>query len=113
MTKEAQKTHGKKRSDKWPAVRKAFLKGKTCAVCGTNQKLEAHHVVPFHTDPARELDPANLLPLCEGPDRDCHRLIGHLGNFQSINVKSRQDAAALLVKVSHRPKWVNGKWMPT
>src|SRR5271157_1792530 len=94
-----------KRSDKWPEVRKAFLKGKVCACCGGNKCLQAHHVVAFHADISKELDPTNLVALCEGTDRDCHRLFGHLGNYQSINENVREDAEIWRNKVTNRPKW--------
>lgn len=84
MDIEKAKTHGKKRSDKWPALRRAFLKGKVCAVCGKRKKLEAHHILPFHIDPSKELDPSNLLPLCEGNKTiNCHLRFGHFDDFRT------------------------------
>lgn len=74
---------GAKRSNKWPTLRKNFLAGKSCALCGGKKKLEAHHVKPFHLFPDLELDPTNLIPLCEGyKDIDCHLIWGHFGNFK-------------------------------
>ena len=59
------------RSPKWPALRRKFLqRNPTCAACGTTECLEVHHCVPFHIDSAKELDPRNLLTLCEGDKRD-------------------------------------------
>jgi 5-methylcytosine-specific restriction protein A len=75
-----------KRSGHWPTLRKHFLQGKVCAVCGGSRKLEAHHIMPFHLDPTKELDPLNLIALCEGnPKVNCHLVYGHLGNFKGLN----------------------------
>jgi 5-methylcytosine-specific restriction protein A len=97
------KTHGKKRDGRWPALRRLFLKGKVCAVCGGKKKLEAHHILPFHLYPARELDPNNLIPLCEGPG-NCHLSFGHLHNFSSYNADVVNDAANFAFKIAHRPR---------
>lgn len=77
-----------KRSDKWPKVRQEHLKKKpTCAVCGGKTTLEVHHKVPFHTKPDLELDPNNLITLCESKKNGvtCHLWFGHLGNYKCIN----------------------------
>jgi 5-methylcytosine-specific restriction protein A len=101
-----------KRSGKWPKVRRDFLKGKVCAVCGyKGPKLEAHHVKPFHLHPADELDPANLVALCEEGHEgvNCHLLIGHAGNFQGINPDARRDAAMWSVKLASNKKFVQAQ----
>lgn len=83
-TIEHKKTQGKLRSPKWRKFRKEFLKGKVCAACGKANKLQLHHIQPFHLFPERELDIANVIPLCEGPgDTDCHLMIGHGNNFKA------------------------------
>lgn len=93
----------KKRSDKWPAIRKAFLeKSPLCAVCDSSKKIEVHHVKPFHEFPELELSPDNLITLCEG-DTSCHLLYGHLKNFKSINVNVREDAQTWNHKIRYRP----------
>jgi len=51
-----------------------------------------HHVVPVHIDPSRELDPENLVTLCEGPSFNCHLFFGHLRNWSSFNPDIRKDA---------------------
>ena len=95
------KTHGKRRSPKWPAFERGFLKGKVCAACGGRKKLVGHHIKPFHLFPALELVASNLLPLCEGnPALNCHLVIGHNGNFQRINPNAVADAAALRAKLT-------------
>lgn len=103
---------GAARSPQWSAVRNEFIRNNpTCAACGTTKKLQAHHVVAYHTDKAKELDPSNLIALCEGMERNCHRFIGHLDNFQSINENSREDAAAWLKRIQNRPKWNGLEWV--
>jgi hypothetical protein len=79
---------GAKRSSAWPAVRKAhLLKHDRCLACGGTSKLEVHHLIPFHIDPSRELDPTNLITLCESGKGGiiCHLAIGHLGNYRNAN----------------------------
>lgn len=86
---------GASRSPLWSRTRDAFLDGRQCAVCGGSTALVAHHVVPFHLAPDLELDPDNLIPLCEANRYgvNCHLLFGHLGNYRRINVSVRADAA--------------------
>jgi 5-methylcytosine-specific restriction endonuclease McrA len=87
----------KKRSSKWPALRKAFLEGKACAACGSIDHLEAHHIVPFSVDPNLELSIENLIALCDKPGRDnCHLEIGHSGNYRNKNLDVVADAAKVL-----------------
>lgn len=78
---------GAARSSRWRGVRNDYLKGRTCAVCGGRRSLIAHHIIPFHLAPDLELDPQNLIALCEAGRYgiNCHLLIGHLGNFQRAN----------------------------
>ena len=66
---------GVARSPKWAAFEREFLKGKTCLGCGRADLLSAHHILPFHVDQVRELDPTNLAPLCHGPTF-CHFVLG-------------------------------------
>lgn len=92
------------RSPHWPAVRKKFLEGKTCAACGGSENLEAHHVEPFHVEPAKELDPTNLIALCEHPGRDCHFRFGHFFDWKDWNDNVRADAAGELKRVAKHEK---------
>lgn len=97
---------GAKRSSKWPAVRRAFLRAHPfCAACGRATKLEVHHIVPFHVDPALELDAANLITLCECEHNgvNCHLLFGHLGSYKSLNPYVVVDAKVWLAKIQGRP----------
>jgi 5-methylcytosine-specific restriction enzyme A len=81
-----------KRSSKWPSLRKSFLKTHpACAACGTNQKLEVHHIVPFSLDKTLELVESNLITLCDGPN-SCHLNTGHLGSWKTANPNVVKDA---------------------
>jgi hypothetical protein len=86
---------GTPRSPRWPALRAAFIKGRQCAGCDAGRDLEAHHIVPYHIDPARELDTANLICLC----RDCHFVFGHLRDWSASNPQVREDAALFLQRI--------------
>jgi len=98
---------GVRRSGKWPTIRKDYLKlHPKCEVCGGTRKLEVHHKVPFHLKPGLELEPTNLITLCE-EDTDgvnCHLLFGHLGNFKSFNHAVVSDAKVWAIKIRNRPK---------
>lgn len=97
---------GSKRSGKWPAVRRAhLLSNPVCVMCGGKKKLEAHHIRPFHLHPELELDPSNLITLCENKADgvNCHLLFGHLGNFKSFNANVEADAKAWNKKIKTRP----------
>ena len=97
---------GSKRSNKWPTVRKNYLKDhSTCEVCGGNKKLEVHHIRPFHLHPDLELNPSNFITLCENMNDgiSCHLLIGHLGNFKSVNNDVVRDSLIWAKKIKNRP----------
>ena len=101
------KEQGKKRSGKWPTVRKKFLaENPACAVCGsTKGKCEVHHIHPFHLHPQLELDPTNFITLCENKNDgiNCHLAFGHLGNFKSYNINVLEDAKTWNKKIKERP----------
>ena len=84
-----------KRSPQWDGVRKAHLKNHpNCEVCGGNVRLNVHHIQPFHIHPELELEPTNLITLCEclSYGINCHLLVGHLGNYKNVNPNSVEDA---------------------
>lgn len=86
---------GVPRSREWPKVRSIHLKNNPfCAVCGGVKSLEVHHVKPYHLFPAMELNPGNLISLCESGKRGvtCHLFFGHLGNYSNTNLTVREDA---------------------
>jgi hypothetical protein len=73
---------GTPRSPKWQSVRNEFIKTHDeCVCCGSKNKLQVHHILPFCVDPSKELDPDNLATMCSR----CHLLIGHCGWFQRYN----------------------------
>lgn len=85
------------RSPKWRAVRRRWLKDHpTCAACGRRLFRQVHHKVPVHIDPSRELDPTNLITLCEIPKVNHHLNVGHLGDWTRYNSNVVADAAAIL-----------------
>jgi hypothetical protein len=61
-----------------------------------------HHIHPFHLYPNLELEPSNLLTLCE-TGGNCHIMLGHLKNWKSYNLGVRKDAEVLLQKIKARP----------
>jgi predicted HNH restriction endonuclease len=63
--------------------------------------LEVHHVKPFHLFPQLELDPANLMTLCEDGG-NCHFMVGHLKDWRRYNPKARPAAASYLGWFRHR-----------
>jgi len=86
---------GMKRSDEWPIVRKEYLeKHPSCAVCGSLKKVEVHHKIPFHIDPALELNPRNFISLCRSKRMgfNCHFTWGHLNDWKDFNVDVVKDA---------------------
>lgn len=79
---------GAARSSDWHAVRDAFLvEHPTCACCGGTKHLRVHHIVPFWVRQDLELDPENLIVLCEAKKFgiNCHLLVGHHGNWKLWN----------------------------
>ena len=83
-----------KRSKDWPIVREAHLKeNPACAVCGGKESVEVHHKKPFHLHPELELEPTNLISLCEAKKYgvNCHLLFGHLGNYKTENLHLESD----------------------
>jgi 5-methylcytosine-specific restriction endonuclease McrA len=89
------------RSPKWSSIRKEHIKNNPeCAACGSSKKLEVHHKIPVHIQPELELDPSNLITLCDSP---CHLIFGHLFNYKSYNKTVETDCAVYLDKVKNRP----------
>lgn len=89
------------RSSKWKTVRKDHLsKHSECAACGRKDNLEVHHIEPYHVNPDRELDPTNLITLC---DDYCHFVFGHLMDYRSWNANVVEDCQAYKQKRELRP----------
>lgn len=93
-TAQGKASLGQQRSGAWRKVRAEHLKAHPkCEVCGGISKLEVHHIVPFHTQPELELEPSNLITLCENRayGNICHLWFGHLGDYSLINPKVASD----------------------
>lgn len=94
-----------KRSRKWPAFRRAYLKGyKECFACGRLKTffcwIYAHHILPYYVNSKLELDQTNLIPLC----RRCHLLLGHLGSWDMVNLGAAADISNFRDKIE---QWKN------
>jgi len=88
------KRYGHERSPQWQRVRREhLLREPACVACGHKGRgLQVHHIKPFHLHPQLELDPRNLITLCEVRGRDHHLLLGHLNAWESYNERVRDDA---------------------
>lgn len=94
---------GRKRSPRWRKVRAEHLAAyPACRVCGKREHLEVHHVVPFHVAPELELQPLNLVTLCEGPGGGCHLRVGHLHDWRAWNDRCLSDAAFWRERIRRR-----------
>jgi 5-methylcytosine-specific restriction protein A len=95
---------GTPRSGGWRAVRTRHLEANPfCLACGARKFLNVHHVHPFHLFPELELEPANLVTLCETPSHNCHFFLGHLLDWRSYNVKVREYAKDICEMIKGRP----------
>src|SRR3990167_4769505 len=102
----ASRTFGAARSPEWRVVRKQHItKFPFCALCGSTKILEVHHKKPFHLHPELELDPSNLITLCESGKNGivCHRAFGHLGDYKSVNNDIDSDVKVWNEKLKSRP----------
>ena len=89
------------RSNKWPTLRKKHLREyPKCSICNGIKKLEVHHCLPFKDFPNRELDPNNLITLCE--KNNCHLMFGHLGDYKSYNHTIKEDEIIWNNKINRR-----------
>jgi len=94
---------GATRSSGWSGVRKTHIKQyPKCAVCGVTKKLSVHHKKPFHMHPELELDPKNLVTLCESAGMQCHITFGHLGDYKCVNNSVDKDIKIWNDKVNKR-----------
>lgn len=89
------------RSPKWKDLRKDHLaKHHRCAACGKTKGLEVHHIKPVHKYPELELDPLNLITLC---DNQCHLTFGHFMDYKSWNKDVEHDCAVYYNKLKNKP----------
>lgn len=94
------------RAPGWARLRARWLEDHPCcAVCGTCVDCVPHHVVPVHVDPARELDPDNLITLC--PPH--HLLVGHLMSWRSWGPLVRAYANLWREMIAARPMAAAGE----
>lgn len=92
MSGKAEK--GQRRSSAWMDVRADHLRrNPECEACGRKTMLEVHHIIPFSIAPDKELDPKNLITLCENKKNgvNCHLLFGHLGDYKRFNPNVKAD----------------------
>lgn len=88
------------RSSQWQALRKKHLeKEKLCCACASAKNLQVHHIDPVHRSPERELDPTNLVTLCQS----CHLTFGHLMDYRSWNPDVIDDIKVYNNKIKNRP----------
>jgi|AGTN01.1.fsa_nt_gi hypothetical protein len=91
------------RSPEWPRVREEHLRSQPrCMACGGDEDLQVHHIAPFHLHAHLELEPTNLITLCERTGRWCHFRVGHLYDWRSWNCYVAEDALASLATLLHR-----------
>jgi hypothetical protein len=97
------------RSPEWNVVRDTFVAThEACEACGCMEKLQVHHVKPFHLHPELELDESNLISLCMGPN-ECHLFIGHGDSFRCYNPNVREDAKRFMAASSDDRKKIIGE----
>ena len=97
---------GASRSPLWSKVRSKHLKKEpVCQLCGGDDDLEVHHIIPFHINPDRELDPSNLITLCGCGKKgiNCHLFFGHLGSWKNYNPSVVVDTAVWREKIEKAP----------
>lgn len=95
------------RSSHWAKVRQEHLKTQgSCQVCGSTDNLNVHHIQPVHLKPELELEPTNLITLCEGGHPyhfNCHFMFGHLASWYSYNESVIDDSHHWKEKITKRP----------
>jgi 5-methylcytosine-specific restriction protein A len=92
---------GSPRSSKWKILRGEHIRNNpTCAVCGNSKKVVPHHIIPYHVDPSKEMEPSNLISLCEGETFNCHLFFGHLRNWSKHNPDVVEDARVWREKIN-------------
>lgn len=97
---------GGDRSPRWREVRaEHILKEPVCQACGKTAKLDVHHIVPVAIDKSRELDPENLITLCNQP---CHLVFGHFMSYYCYNSAVREMVAEYRAALDKR-KCMPGK----
>ena len=102
----AENMFGGERDSRWREVRAEHIqKEPVCQACGKTTKLDVHHIVPVAIDKSRELDPENLITLCNQP---CHLVFGHFMSYYCYNSAVRKMAAEYRAALDKR-KCMPGK----
>ena len=97
---------GGKRDPRWREVRAAHVqKEPVCQACGKNSKLDVHHIIPVGIDNTTDLDPDNLITLCNQP---CHLVFGHFMSYYCYNSAVRKMVDEYRVALERR-KCMPGK----
>lgn len=96
------------RNPEWDKLRRLHLKlHPKCAVCGAIKRDNvAHHIMPVQWSRKLEMEPANLITLCERGKLGAnhHLFIGHLMSYKSFNPDVAEDAAAWRARIKSRPR---------
>lgn len=93
---EAQQSRHK---DWWKHREGHLLQYPKCACCGDDNNVAVHHIKPFHLFPELELEPANLITLCEGGPINCHFIVGHGGkNWRTYIPEDKLQLAILAMQ---------------
>lgn len=75
------------------AKKQYIITHQECALCGSTNCLECHHVIPVHIDINQATNFDNFITLCDSNNNSCHRWFGHFGNFSKFyNVNIREFA---------------------
>lgn len=81
-----------KRHSGWSGLRNGHLvMNPVCVACGTKNNLTVHHIIPVNIDPDLELDPKNLVTMCQHH----HFAIGHWNNWRRYNINVIEDSIEL------------------
>lgn len=83
----------RERSGEWGRIQdEHLLREPACRACGyKGKKVQVHHIKPFHLHPDLELEPDNLITLCQARGKYHHMLLGHLNYWSSYNADIEED----------------------
>src|SRR3972149_7060759 len=97
-----ERSKSRRRSSKWENIKYCFLlKHDSCAACGSKNRLQVHHKLPFGLYPELELDENNLITLCMGK-YECHFKIGHGESWVRNNKNIDDDIKELKANPENR-----------
>ena len=91
----------------WAKLAKVHLRVyPACQVCGRRTNVVPHHKLPVSFRPDLELDPDNLVTLCNGHRSfgGCHQWVGHLGDPHSYNPDVMPDIDIWREKMAAKPR---------